>query len=147
MKQVDTGQGVKQKTQQGLTCNKECKWLAEVGYHEARGESDKGVAAVMHVVLNRKNHDTMWPATVSGVVTQKAQFSYRHDGSMKRGFAEKDQYKRMVKLAKAVVHGKIEDPTDGAVFYHTKAVKPGWSKRVKKLDVIGSHIFYKLKES
>jgi spore germination cell wall hydrolase CwlJ-like protein len=39
---------------------------------------------------------------------------------------------------------KIEDVTKGALFFHTKEVKPEW-KNVRVTTVIGNHIFYKRK--
>jgi spore germination cell wall hydrolase CwlJ-like protein len=33
----------------------------------------------------------------------------------------------------------------GATHYHANYVRPGWARRLKKMDVIGRHIFYKLK--
>lgn len=47
--------------------------LANVIYHEARGESRRGQAAVGYVVLNRVA-DPRYPDTIEGVVWQRAQF-------------------------------------------------------------------------
>ncbi len=33
----------------------------------------------------------------------------------------------------------------GATHYHADYVKPGWSRRLKRKDMIGRHIFYQLK--
>ena len=32
-----------------------------------------------------------------------------------------------------------------ATHYHSDYVRPRWAKRLKKMDVIGRHIFYKLR--
>lgn len=122
--------------------NSSCKLLAEVGYYEARSESDTGVAAVMHVVVNRKNHPKLWPNTKREVVAQKKQFSYRWDGSMKMGFKEREAHIRAAIIASKVISGEISDPTNGGTFYHTKAVSPSWAKKLTKTKVIGEHIFY-----
>ena len=96
----------------------------------------------MAVVMNRASHPTKWPNTISGVLSQKHQFTYKWDGSMKKGFTEKEQYTRITLLAHSVLSGGIDSPVAQATFYHTKAVSPGWSRRVKRVSIIGSHIFY-----
>lgn len=52
----------------------ELKELAEIIYHEARGESIKGQQAVAEVVFNRVIADN-WPDTVHDVLHQDKQFS------------------------------------------------------------------------
>lgn len=120
-----------------------CKLLTEVGYMESRSESDKGVAAVMHVVLNRANHPKMWPSTIAGVISQPWQFSYKNDGSLEKGFTDKKQYRRIAVIARKVMDGEVESPVGLATFYHTKQVAPSWRQRVVKVGSIGEHIFYK----
>ena len=122
--------------------NEDCRVMAHAAYYESRNQSDEGVVAVMHVIKNRVEHNA-WPNTVKGVVYQKNQFSYLWDGSTKKAM-KKEQHKRMAVLAHNVLNGVVESPVGDSVFYHTKKVKPGWSKRVTKVGVIGDHIFYKL---
>lgn len=119
----------------------ECKWLTEMGYHESRSESDKGVAAVMYVVLNRAKHPSLWPSTVKGVITQKSQFSYRFDGSLEKGFTDKKQYRRIAVIAQKVVSGEIASPVGSATHYHTTSISPYWSKVKRKVVQIGNHVF------
>lgn len=125
--------------------DKTCNLLAEVGYYEARNQKDdEDVAAVMHVVLNRADHPKRWSDDPHKVVSQPWQFSYRWDGSMKRGFAEKKAHKRMMVIAYKVVNGKIESPVGLSDHYHTKDVKPNWDwKKLTKIAVAGDHIYYK----
>lgn len=125
-------------------CNssKKCRLLSEMGYYESRNQSDKGVVAVMSVVMNRASHPTKWPNTIREVVYQKRQFSYTHDGSLKKGFTEKEQYTRIALLAHSVLSGGIDSPVAQATFYHTKDVNPKWSRSVKRVGIIGSHVFY-----
>lgn len=124
-------------------CNKsrKCRLLREAGYYEARNQSDKGVAAVMHVILNRVNHKA-WASSVEGVLSEPHQFSYRFDGSMKKGFAEKEQRDRIAVIAMKVIEGKIPSPVGKAVFYHSDAVSPYWSRKVKFVRKVGRHLFY-----
>ena len=122
--------------------SEDCRVMAHASYYEARNQSDEGVVAVMHVIKNRVAHKA-WPDTVKGGVYQKNQFSYLWDGSTKKAM-KKEQHKRMAVLAHNVLNGEVESPVADSVFYHTKKVKPGWSKRVTKVGVLGDHIFYKL---
>ena len=123
--------------------SEDCKVMAHAAYYEARNQSDEGVVAVMHVIKNRVAHKA-WPDTVKGVVYQKNQFSYLWDGSTKKAM-KKEQHKRMAVLAHKVLNGVVESPVADSVFYHTRYIKkPGWSKRVTKVGVLGDHIFYKL---
>lgn len=123
---------------------KRCALLREVAYFESRSESDEGVAAVIHVVLNRVNHPKQWGDNVFDVVYQKAQFSYVWDGSLDRGVLEKQQIERLSKIVVGVLTGEIKDNTMGAMFYHTISLKkPVWTKKLKQTVVIGNHIFYK----
>jgi len=46
-------------------------------------------------------------------------------------------------LAKDILSNKSTDPTNGALFYHTKGVHPSWSKGVKPITADANHIFYK----
>ena len=123
--------------------SEDCRVMAHASYYEARNQSDEGVVAVMHVIKNRVAHKA-WPNTVKGVVYQKNQFSYLWDGSTKKAM-KKEQHKRMAVLAHKVLNGVVESPVGDSVFYHTRYIKkPGWSKRVTKVGVLGDHIFYKL---
>lgn len=122
---------------------KRCALLREVAYFESRSESDEGVAAVIHVVLNRVNHPKQWGDNVFDVVYQKAQFSYVWDGSAGKEMTEKQQIERLSKIVVGVLTGEIKDNTMGAMFYHTRQVSPRWRKKLKQTVVVGNHIFYK----
>lgn len=121
----------------------ECKYLTQALYHESRGEIDEGVIAVGYVILNRVKHPTMWPKTIAGVISQKFQFSYRHDGSLKKGFTDREQYVRVAIIAARVLEGSVGNPVGDATFYHNSTVKPYWTKKKKFVVKIGSHSFYK----
>lgn len=126
---------------------KKCKLLAEVGYYEARNQHDDGVAAVMHVALNRVKSDRFPETSLRNVVYKPKQFSYTHDGSMKKGFSEKYSYKRVAVIANKVLQGYYEDVTMGSDHYHTTAIKPKWKwEKLKKTVTIGDHVFYRYKE-
>lgn len=118
-----------------------CKILAEVGYFEARGESDEGVYAVMLVVMNRVK-SSKWGNTVKDVVQQPWQFSYRHHPVYKRGMRDSFQKVRMESLAYDVYTGIVDDFTGGATHYHTTSTKPLWSLKMAPRGVYGNHVFY-----
>lgn len=126
-------------------CNssKKCRLLVEMGYHESRNQSDKGVVAVMSVVMNRVSHPTKWPNTISGVLSQKHQFTYKQDGSIKKGFTEKEQYTRIALLAHSVLSGGIDSPVENATHYHNNQVSPTWNKHIVKVAQIEDHIFFR----
>ena len=53
-------------------------------------------------------------------------------------------YNDIVELATMIYfnHDKLDDPTDGATFYHADYVNPKWRGLVKT-NQIGRHIFYR----
>jgi len=128
----------------------ERKCLAEAVYFESRSEPDEGQAAVAQVVLNRATSG-LYPASICGVVYQNrthykaCQFSFACEGKALR-ITEPDAWRKAVKIADAVVEGHTYlSDVGGATHYHANYVRPGWARRLVKMDVIGHHIFYKLK--
>ncbi|MEN3930221.1 cell wall hydrolase [Microvirga sp. W0021] len=128
----------------------EKKCLAEAVYFEARSESADGQAAVAQVVLNRVKSG-LYPSTICGTVYQNrnrymaCQFSFACEGKSLR-ITEPGPWAQAQKVANSVLEGKtyLAD-VGGATHYHADYVKPYWSKKLKKMDVIGRHIFYKLR--
>ena len=111
--------------------------LAIAMYNEASGEPVKGAVAVAHVVLNRL-HSAKFPDTVCGVVYQPHQFSFVD----RRIIKDTETYFLLYILALQVYIGNIPDPTNGAMWYHSKDVKPYWAK-LGTGERIGNHIFYR----
>jgi len=124
--------------------------LAEAIYFEARGESEEGQAAVAQVVLNRVSSG-LYPATICGVVYQNqrhynaCQFSFACEGKSLR-IDEPDAWRRAVRIASEVTNGKtyVSD-IGGSTHFHANYIRPRWARRLEKMDVIGHHIFYKLR--
>lgn len=120
--------------------------LSEALYFEARGESFKSIGAVAEVIINRRN-SSRYPGTICSVVSQGVggrpgcQFSYKCDGR-KEVFNEPAAYVRVGKMARLVLDGVLPKVTDGALFYHTKAVRPSWSRKFRRTAHIGAHYFY-----
>jgi spore germination cell wall hydrolase CwlJ-like protein len=121
--------------------------LAEAIYFESRGEPLEGQVAVAEVVLNRVD-DRRFPKSVCGVTNQGVgsgrgcQFSYACDGSsdaMKSAVARE----RAKKLAGLMLAGRPRTVTDGATYFHTRSVRPSWSRKFARTTTIGHHIFYR----
>ncbi|MBB4040211.1 spore germination cell wall hydrolase CwlJ-like protein [Microvirga flocculans] len=129
---------------------KEQRCLAEAVYFEARSEPPEGQAAVAQVVLNRVKSG-LYPSSICGVVYQNrhrhlaCQFTFACEGKSLR-IRESDAWERAKEVASAVLEGKtyLAD-VGGATHYHANYVRPYWARRLKKMDVIGRHVFYKLK--
>ena len=112
--------------------------LAENIYHEARGESIKGQKAVANVTINRMK-SKKFPNDICGVVFQKKQFSWTNSG--KKKIDNHDEYEKIKKLATQIYESK-ESIVGNAMYYHTDKVRLVWTKNLKKVANIGSHIFY-----
>lgn len=121
--------------------------LAEALYFEARSESEQGQSAVAEVILNRVD-SRKYPDTVCEVVSQGAeklnacQFSYNCDGRPER-ITEPRAYATAKAIALKMVASGDRSITDGATHYHTKAVRPSWSRKMTETARIGTHIFYR----
>jgi spore germination cell wall hydrolase CwlJ-like protein len=119
--------------------------LTEALYFEARGESLDGQVAVAEVILNRVD-SPLYPRSVCTVVRQRGgggcQFSYVCDGraDRMRDLASAD---RAGRVARAMLDGAPRVLTDGATHFHTRSVRPGWSKRFARTAEIGAHLFYR----
>jgi hypothetical protein len=130
--------------------NKEQRCLAEAVYFEARSEPVEGQAAVAQVILNRVKSG-LYPSSICGVVYQNrhrhlaCQFTFACEGKSLR-IRDTESWERATRVASAVLEGRtyLAD-VGGATHYHANYVRPSWSRRLKKMDVIGRHIFYKLK--
>ena len=124
--------------------------LAEAIYFEARGEPEEGQAAVAQVVLNRVSSG-LYPSSICGVVFQNrshyhaCQFSFACEGRSLR-ITEPDAWATAKRIANEVTAGKTYLADVGAAtHYHADYVRPYWAHRIKRMDVIGHHIFYKLR--
>ncbi|MDG1181541.1 MAG: cell wall hydrolase [Tateyamaria sp.] len=127
--------------------DKNLKCLSEALYFEARGETVKGQFAVAEVIVNRVA-STRFPSSVCGVINQgtgrkyQCQFTYTCDGKPEN-IAEPLAYERVAKVARAVLDDRAPTLTNGATHYHTRAVRPRWSRVYTKTANIGVHLFYR----
>lgn len=128
-----------------LTC------MADMAYHEARGEGVKGIAAVIHVTLNRKDSGK-FPSDICGVVYQKikgkCQYAWVCEKPKKRSYAYRTtkQYKEIELLAatvSSVPDRSAIDPTRGSLYYkRTDVPSKFFRERLIPQMAIGSHRFY-----
>ena len=113
--------------------------LALVGYHESKGESDRGMIAVMQVTMNRVKSEK-FANTICGVVYSKGQYSWtKHNPKIK----EQEQYERAKRLAYEVVNGKHHDISGKALFFNSLHKQPKGTVCTVR---IGGHSFYKMKK-
>lgn len=126
------------------------KCLALNDYWEARGETKAGRVAVAKVVLNRVR-DARYPADICDVVTENktghpraCQFSWHCDGRSDKP-EEEAAWRQSLLLAAAVLYSgeAIEDPSEGALWYHALSVTPDWSETLEVALTLGNHIFYR----
>lgn len=127
--------------------SREERCLAEAVYFEARSEPELGQAAVAQVVLNRIKSG-LYPTSICGVVYQNAhkhlgcEFTFACEGKS-LAVTEPGPWDTAVRLSKAVLDGRNYNPrVANATHYHANYVSPRWGKHLRKLDVIGRHIFY-----
>jgi hypothetical protein len=125
--------------------------LAATAWGEARSEGEDGMRAVAHVIVNRMNRG--FGENIEGVVRAPWQFSVwnRRDPNRRRvenpdayarSGADLETWEIAQRVAREVLVGQSTDPTNGALFYHTTAIRPWWSRYGEGRRVIGAHVFY-----
>ncbi|GJL82104.1 MAG: hydrolase [marine bacterium B5-7] len=111
-------------------------------YHEARGESLQGQKAVAAVTLNRVRDDH-FPNSICAVVWQPYQFSWTH--TQKTYFpTELDAWKQALSIAESSLDQKVVAEYENLLYYHSKRVRPEWSKHKRFVARVGSHLFYSI---
>ena len=129
---------------------RENRCLAEAIYFEARGEPEQGQAAVAQVVLNRVSSG-LYPPSICSVVYQNrrhfnaCQFSFACNGRPLR-ITESDAWRQAQRIAADVTNGSTYlSEVGSSTHFHANCTRPRWARRLEKMDIIGHHIFYKLK--
>ena len=130
--------------------NKELLCLKSVLWHEARGEPEEGIRAVMSVIYNRKKAKG-YPSTFCGVILQDKQFSaFNSDKSLAtkplkpiREF-DKEAYRKVSSVAQEAVQGAFKPVLEEDVLHYAHVrIKNHWTSRMKVVIVHGRHVFYK----
>lgn len=129
---------------------REQKCLAEAIYFESRSEPEDGQAAVAQVVLNRVKSG-LYPTSICGVVYQNrhkykaCQFTFACEGRS-LAITEQGPWASAQRIARAVLEGSSYNRAVGtSTHYHAAYVAPYWSRKLKRTDQIGRHIFYRLR--
>ena len=110
--------------------------LSQIMFGEARGEPDMGKVAVAYTAINRKA-DPNYPKNICSVMNQPYQYQF-----LNNGMPTQQQVAYLMPLAKAILEGKIDDPTRGAKWFHTRTTKPYWAKNKTIKLAYNNHIFY-----
>ena len=124
--------------------------MAVAIYHEARGESERGQRAVAQVILNRVE-DSRYPNSVCDVIYQnknwrnRCQFSFACDGRSERIRDQRSWTMAMRFAEDAIVYDHFLDDIGGSTHYHATYVSPRWSRALRRIGQVGTHIFYKLR--
>lgn len=130
----------------------EVRLLAATAWGEARSEGPEGMRAVSHVIVNRVG--SRFGDDLETVIRAPKQFSAWNRGDPNRPLvqnperyatrgASRETWLAAQEIARQVLSGQSVDPTDGALFYHTRAIRPWWSRHGEGATVIGAHIFYR----
>jgi spore germination cell wall hydrolase CwlJ-like protein len=123
------------------TRSAEHECLANAVYFESKGEPLAGQLSVAEVVVNRARSGR-FPASVCGVVRQKAQFSFVRGGRLPSVPRNSAAWHKAV----AIAHIALADLADGsaprALFFHAKRVKPSW-RGLRRIASVGNHVFYR----
>ncbi len=131
------------------------KLLALTMWGEARSDGLDAMRAVGHVVMNRIHSARPFGRNVKEVVWKRKAFScwnksdpnrdaMRHIASLPEDNLNKVRWHQAVDLARAILAGKDSDNSAGALFYHTKQIKPYWVSDVTKpVARVANHIFYR----
>jgi len=125
---------------------KEQRCLALAMYFEARSEGPEGMRAVGSVVLNRVESD-QFPPTPCEVVheggeTPPCQFSWWCDGKSDIP-RDEEQWQAALAIAVAMLEDRGEDPTHGALFFHSAQIPVPWRvERTRTTQILG-HVYYR----
>lgn len=132
--------------------------LARTIYGEARGEGNEGMEAVACVVMNRYRSHKWYCGfviingakvpSIAQTCLKKFQFSCwnKNDPNLhkiQRISIQDEVFKQCIKIARAAVCGKLKDFTGGAVYYHTKSIKPKWAVGKYPCYEVKNHLFYR----
>lgn len=143
--------------------------LAQTMWGEARSHGEDGMRAVGHVIYNRATHSNkkLFGDGVIGAAKKKWQFSCWNPNDVNskkiaeiteldhavvadsnitlsaKQKLERAAFQKAKQIAREILSNQSNDPTDGALFYHTTAVSPPWAKKMDPIGQVENHIFYR----
>jgi spore germination cell wall hydrolase CwlJ-like protein len=119
--------------------------LAQNAYFEARSDKPETQIAITHVVLNRVKQTKKGICQVVHRVNpsgRNCSFSWYCD---RRSDIPVDvrAWIRACAIVAVLLEYNLPDPTNGAMFYTEKSIRPAWSKGMTVTATIGMHRFYR----
>ena len=119
--------------------------LAAAIYFESGNQPIEGKYAVADVILTRVA-SSRFPDDICGVVYQRKQFSFTHDGlsddvDKVTNVLDVEQVVVSKMVATDVMRGRL--PMLVADHYHTISVNPYWNANMPFVTVVGDHVFYR----
>ncbi len=124
----------------GGTLGSEAQCLAGAVYFESKGESLAGQLAVARVVMARSKSGR-FPSSLCGVVYQRSQFSFVRGNSMPRIDTGSQNWRNAVAISKIAMTSSWKSPVEGALFFHSRHVSPGW--KLTRIGSVDNHVFYR----
>ena len=124
-----------------LTRGQEIGCLAMNLYHEGRGESAKGRAAIAAVTMNRVSNPS-YPDTVCEVVWQRKQFSWTKIAARHHVIRDLDAWLDALTTAQLFIDDAVLANIGAATHYHAEHIEPYWAVTEKPIGKVGSHYFY-----
>lgn len=100
----------------------ELKALSCVIYYEARGATKLDKIATAFVAVNRVDHPD-FSSSLKKVVYKKHQFTWTKGSYSNLTPKNKKAWNESIRLASLVLNDKLEDPTNGQVYFGRKKMK------------------------
>ncbi len=127
---------------------KDVDCLTQAVYYEARGDSDRGQAAVAQVVMNRVKNP-IFPKSVCAVVYQRltaddCQFSFVCDRDLMHRTREPEAWDHARDIAQRALAGHVMVDIGSATNFHAARLGQKWGDGFIRVTQVGAHIFYRL---
>lgn len=125
--------------------------MTQAIYYEAGTEPEAGQRAVAQVVLNRVRHPG-YANSICGVVYEGSerstgcQFTFTCDGALARRPVA-GIWARAQRYAREAIDGRAFREVGYATHYHTLEVWPYWGRTLTMTNMIGRHLFHRLRGS
>lgn len=125
--------------------------MTQAIYYEAGTEPESGQRAVAQVVLNRVRHPG-YANSICGVVYEGSerstgcQFTFTCDGALARRPVA-GIWARAQRYAREAIDGRAFGEVGYATHYHTLDVWPYWGRTLTMTNMIGRHLFHRLRGS
>lgn len=129
---------------------KEFDCVRSILWFESRNQGEKGMRAVLSVVVNRFKHKK-YPDTFCKIESQRKQFSYVVNGR-KPKINPKDEHEEKIleqvsKLAHSAVVGSFKPIFPSTVLHYArKEIENSWTRDLQRYTTVSDHAFYKSKE-